>query len=435
MEQRCENIPIAIKNGKVKYTVIVNENLQSFPEIKYNNNTLESDVFELCMFRAGLHETEASSLDDNLSVIFDSNLLSEQTIFYINNLNFLEALNEPDIEAISMLDQHNSPAYEIGLFNEELLADTLGHFPNNGKIALKFYYNPTDSLNQIWENEGNLYVYRWNKNFKKWIKMGGEIDVQNNFVFYETDRIGIYSIFRNNDRKPPEISANVEGQEFEHTQPILGEGGYVSQDGIISFLLTDTNGIDVIDHEISLTLSDGLNVTEINKEDYTISLAPGHLISIPIKYSLNLDEGDYLLTLDCIDINGNYNSKTISFQVNKGLDIVNIGNYPNPVTSLTEDPNNEGRTRFTYVLTDKLDISKGDKLKLEIFTVSGRLVKTFDLSEHAGIGYHELPRTALGWDCKDDDGFYLANGVYFYRFTAKKGGKTVIKTNKMAILK
>ena len=435
MEQRWVYIPIAIINGNIKYKVAVNENLECFPEIKSNNNYLNSDVFELCMFKAGVYETEATSLDDNLSVTFPGNLLSGQTIFYINNLGTLQPLNEPDIDDVCLLDNNFSNAYEIGLFNEELLADTLGHFPNNGKITLKFHYNPADSLMQLWENEGYLYVYRWNKYYSKWIKVGGEIDSQNNSVVYEVDRIGTYTIFRNNDRKPPEISANVEGQEFEHTQPILGEGGYVSQDGIISFLLTDTNGIDMLEHDILLTLSDGLNVTEIDKEDYTISVAPGHLISVPIKYSLNLDEGDYLLTLDCLDINGNYNSKTISFQVNKGLDIINIANYPNPVTSLTEDPNNEGRTRFTYVLTDKLDIAKGDKLILEIFTVSGRLVKTFDLSEHAGIGYHEFPRTALGWDCRDDDGFYLANGVYFYRFTAKKGGKTVVKTNKMAILK
>jgi len=435
MEQRWENIPIAVTNENVKYRVIVNENLESFPEIKSVNNSLISDDYEICMFRAGINPADAQSLDQNISIHTPQNLLSESAIFYINKFDNLAALNEPDLENIMLLDGTYSPAYEVGLFNEELLADTLGHFPNSAKIDLQFHYSPTDSLAQSLENEGYYYVYRWNEKFQKWVKVGGETDVNNDMVVFEADRIGIYAIFHNTDRKPPEISANVEGQEFEHTQPVLGEGGYVSQDGIISFLLTDTNGIDIIDHGITLTLSNGLEVNEIAKEDYTISVAPGHLISVPIKYSLNLDEGDYLLTLDCLDMNGNYNSKTISFQVNQGLDIINIGNYPNPVTSLTEDPNNEGRTRFTYVLTDKMDISKGDKFKLEIFTVSGRLVKTFDLSEHAGIGYHEFPRTALGWDCKDNDGFYLANGVYFYRFTAKKGNKTVVKTNKMAILK
>jgi hypothetical protein len=39
------------------------------------------------------------------------------------------------------------------------------------------------------------------------------------------------------------------------------------------------------------------------------------------------------------------------------------------------------------------------------------------------------------WDCKDEQDFLLANGTYFYRIVAKKGNKTIEKTQKMAILK
>ena len=435
MESRWDYVPLGLISDSLVFEMKVNEGEESFNEINDGNNTITSDTLAINMFFAGLDQTEASSLDNNFVCSIPNNLFSYNTLFYINNMDYLQPMNQPDTDKILLPTGSLSSAYQIGIFNESLLADSLGHFPANQTITLKFYYNPVDSLTQIMENQGNFNVYRWEDQFQKWIYKGGEIDVNNNFVVFETDQIGIYSIFQNNDLDPPQISVNVEGQEFEHTLPELGEGGYISHDGIISFLLSDANGIDIFDNDITLSLSDGLEINQIPEGDYAITIAQGHLTSIPIKYQLNLDDGDYLITIDCVDINGNYNTKTISFQVNSGLDIINIGNYPNPVSSLTEDPDNEGRTRFTYVLTDKLNIDNGDQLSLKIYTVSGRLVKTFDLSNHAGIGYHEFPRTPLGWDCRDEDGFYLANGTYFYRIVAKQGNKKIEKTRKMAILK
>ena len=106
-----------------------------------------------------------------------------------------------------------------------------------------------------------------------------------------------------------------------------------------------------------------------------------------------------------------------------------MGNYPNPVLGRAEDPKNDGRTRFTYVLTDD-----ADNVTIKVYTVAGRLVKTFDFLP-TGVGYHEFPRTLYGWDCTDEQGFPLANGMYFYKVIARKGKKTIEKTMKMAILK
>jgi flagellar hook assembly protein FlgD len=149
-----------------------------------------------------------------------------------------------------------------------------------------------------------------------------------------------------------------------------------------------------------------------------------------MKYQLdNLEKGTYYLTLDCYDVNGNPRSMGIEFDVSTQFDIIKVANYPNPVKTITTSYENSARTRFTYVLTDD-----ADKVTLKIYTVSGRLIQTFkDLP--TSVGYHEYPRSVLGWDCRDKDGYFLANGVYFYRIVAKKGSKKVEKIQKMAILK
>jgi hypothetical protein len=238
-------------------------------------------------------------------------------------------------------------------------------------------------------------------------------------VTYLADQTGIYSVWENNDDQPPSIDVNVEGQEFTY-------GGYVSQNGLVSFLLGDKNGIDVVENGLYFSI-DGMPVEE---SKYSINTAQGRLTSVPVKYQMQgMPEGIHYLQMSCRDFNGNVFERELSFEVKADFDLIKVANYPNPVKSLTIDPINTGRTRFTYVLTDD-----ADQLTIKIYTVSGRLVKTFS-GLPASIGYHEYPQSNIGWDCRDEKGDYLANGVYFYKVIAKKGSKKIEKIQKMAILK
>ncbi|MCD4796793.1 MAG: hypothetical protein K8R49_06470 [Candidatus Cloacimonetes bacterium] len=435
MDSRWEYIIIPLLNKTIEFRAVINENGESFSEIYTYNNSIDSDLYSINMFEVADSSITATSLDANLTCEFPAEILGSSSIFYINSSEYKPPLNQPDIQIISLKYNGSSITYEIGTLNESLLADTLGHFPDDKKIALKFYYNPFDLSTQAMENDNNFYVYRWEEVFKKWVYIGGEMDIDNNTVSYEVDRTGIYTILQNNDTAAPYIEANVEGQEFTQSQnSSMGQefthGGYISKNGIITFLLSDKNGIDIFNNDISLYLSDGIEINKIERNEYSISLTIGNLIQIPIKYQLNeLEQGTYYLTMDCHDVNGNPKSIGIEFDVSTQFDVINFANYPNPVKSLTENFDNAGRTRFTYVLTDD-----ADKIYLKIYTVSGRLVKTFK-NLPASVGYHEFPRDVLGWDCRDKDGYLLANGVYFYRITAIKGNKKIEKTQKMAILK
>jgi len=74
-----------------------------------------------------------------------------------------------------------------------------------------------------------------------------------------------------------------------------------------------------------------------------------------------------------------------------------VGNSPNPFNPATE-------IRF--------DLAERGSVRLEVYNVSGRLVRTLAKGEW-NAGSH-----AVVWDGRDDDGAEVSSGVYFYRLQA-----------------
>lgn len=426
-EQRWESIPLTGLNpGNLIFTAQVNASF-AFPE--WHVSFDQDNVISL---NANFNYHNITSVGANIPSL-DNNVLCEvpgglvptgsNSIFYINSLGTLSASDQPDIDPIKLraYDSNTaaiaSNAYEIRTLDSALV-DSTDTLINNKKLKLTFFYSQTDAETQTLESENSYKIYRWDSTGNKWIHQGGNISSVDNKVVFEVGRQGTYTVYRNRDRIRPSIDVNVQDQEFT-------VGGYISSKGIISVLLSDANGIDVFDNTIRLYL----NGNQVLEESYVATVNLDNINRIPIKYQLDLDKGSYSLVIDCRDVNGNFNTREIQFEVNETFDVINVANYPNPILGTTEDPKNAGRTRFTYVLTDD-----ADDVKIKIYTASGRLVKTF-ANLPTGVGYHEYPRTVYGWDCKDEQDFFLANGVYFYKIVASKGNKKIEKTMKMAILK
>ena len=367
------------------------------------------------------------SVDNNVTCEIPAGMVPSggSSIFSVSGLDLLEPNLQPDIHLVMMKNQPSSTSgyyslpYEINTLDATLV-DSLGIFQNNRKVKLSFFYNTTDSLTQYYEAQNNYFIYRWDPTYQKWMKQGGNISASENKVVFEVGRQGIYSIYRNADRTGPSIDVNVQDQEFTL-------GGFVSGQGTISLLLSDANGVNVVENTIKLFLNGEL----VPESDYAVAINADNINRVPVKYQLDLPRGSYFLLVDCSDVNSNANTRTIQFNVNDEFEITNIGNYPNPVLggSAVQDPRNDGRTRFTYILTDD-----ADEVTIKVYTISGRLVKTFS-NIPAGVGYHEYPRTVYAWDCRDEQGYLLANGTYFYKVIARKGSRTIEKTMKMVILK
>ena len=63
-------------------------------------------------------------------------------------------------------------------------------------------------------------------------------------------------------------------------------------------------------------------------------------------------------------------------------------------------------------------------MKIQILTISGKVVKEIDMSE---LGPIKIGKniTTYAWDGRDNNGNLLANGVYLYRVVTHINGKEV----------
>lgn len=131
------------------------------------------------------------------------------------------------------------------------------------------------------------------------------------------------------------------------------------------------------------------------------------------------EDGVYTLQVHAKDVSGNIsgdNDYIIDFEIITKSTITNLLNYPNPFSS---------QTRFVFDLTGS---EIPDELKIEIFTVTGKVVKVIYLEDlgHITIGRNV---TEYAWDGRDMFGDKLDNGVYFYKVTAKINGEDIEKRN------
>jgi flagellar hook assembly protein FlgD len=120
-------------------------------------------------------------------------------------------------------------------------------------------------------------------------------------------------------------------------------------------------------------------------------------------------DGEYTLFVSATDKSGNNSGAldySVDFEVINASMISNVLNYPNPFTTSTQ---------FVFTLTGR---ELPEYMKIQIYTISGKVVKEIGLDElgpiHIGVN-----RTQYAWDGTDQYGDRLANGVYLYRVIAK----------------
>ncbi|MDC0623129.1 type IX secretion system sortase PorU [Flavobacteriaceae bacterium] len=298
--------------------------------------------------------------------------------------------------------------------NEPIILDftTLGETIFKGKASISnglFEFNfvvPRDIGMAVDNGKFSLYAENANQDVDN---SGNEMSIL----------IGGINENAENDNTGPDINLYMNDESFI-------DGGITNENPFLIVKLFDENGINTssgIGHDITAVL-DGDNSNTFQLNDY-YEAALDDYQNGSIKYPLrDLEPGLHTINFKAWDVFNNSSSVEIQFLVNDQNDnlvITNVLNYPNPFVNYTE-------FWFNHNSSDVLDVL------IQIFTVSGKLVKT--ISQQTNLsGSSSLSRDLI-WDGRDEYGDRLAKGVYVYKLKVRslQTNKKTQKIQKLVIL-
>lgn len=221
-----------------------------------------------------------------------------------------------------------------------------------------------------------------------------------------------------NDTQGPTVELFLNDENFVN-------GGLTSLNPILIAKIFDENGVNTvgngIGHDIVAILDNNTARPIVLNEYYTADLDSYQSGRLEYNFS-NLAPGPHVLVFKVWDVNNNSSETRLEFVVaeSQSLALDHVLNYPNPFTT---------RTEFFF---EHNQVCEALEAQIQIFTVSGKLVKTINqLVQTQGF------RTeGIVWDGRDDFGDQLAKGVYVYRLSVKSpDGTKAEKIEKLVLLK
>ncbi len=221
------------------------------------------------------------------------------------------------------------------------------------------------------------------------------------------------------DNIGPEIQIFLNDESFV-------SGGITNESPNLIVKLSDNNGINTssgVGHDmLAIVDSDDINAIILN--NYYVADIDDYKNGT-VNYQLdNLQPGQHTLKIKAWDVYNNSSISEVDFMVfneNEKLVLENVLNYPNPFIDFSE-------FWFNHNSSSLLDV------KIEIFTISGRLVKTI-IGNTNSSGDSNFSRDFI-WDGRDDFGDKVAKGVYVYKLSVRSEltNKQTSKIEKLVIL-
>jgi len=208
-----------------------------------------------------------------------------------------------------------------------------------------------------------------------------------------------------NDKEGPVIKPFLNDEKFVN-------GGITNEMPVLILKLSDSSGINTsstgIGHDLVATLDDDDNQFFILNEFFQADLNSYQLGRVSFQLP-ELKPGPHRLKVKAWDVLNNSSEAILEFivEADEELQISHVLNYPNPFTT---------RTQFWFEHNKPgLDL----QVRLQIFTVTGRVIKTFQKTINT-IGNRS---SELEWDGKDEYCDKVAKGVYLYRLSVTAPNK------------
>lgn len=202
-------------------------------------------------------------------------------------------------------------------------------------------------------------------------------------------------------------------------------GGMTDKNPYIYALLADSNGINMvgtgIGHDITAELDGKTDSKYVLNEYYESDL--NSYQTGKVRYQLkNVNAGPHMLKLKVWDVYNNSSEANTEFVVSESalLALDHVLNYPNPFS-----------TNTTFMFDHNRPYTAMN-VQVQIFTVSGKLIKTLsDRLTPTGNHFDNLR-----WDGLDDFGDKIGKGVYVYKLRVQTDdGEYADKFEKLVILR
>ena len=234
----------------------------------------------------------------------------------------------------------------------------------------------------------------------------------NSIIIGGTDENNIH------DTEGPKIDLYMNDENFI-------DGGIVNENPLLLAKISDESGVNTIGngigHDITMTLDE--NTTEKKNLNSFYESAMDDYTSGTVSYpNSGLSIGQHTITVKAWDVMNNSSESSIDFIVTTSSEMVidKLFNYPNPFTT---------HTSFYFGHNqpyENLDVV------INIFTVSGKLVKTLETSMTCD-GYISQP---IEWNGLDEYGDKIGKGVYVYKVKVRNSTGTIVeKFEKLVILR
>ncbi|MFT7611713.1 MAG: hypothetical protein ACI9J3_000659, partial [Parvicellaceae bacterium] len=202
-------------------------------------------------------------------------------------------------------------------------------------------------------------------------------------------------------------------------------GGLTDESPTLVAYISDSNGVNTtgnsIGHDLTATLDGNTANAIVLNDQYEADLNTYQKGSVAYKYD-DLSEGVHTLELKAWDVYNNSNIVQTEFVVASSAEMAldHVLNYPNPFTTSTE------------FMLEHNQVCNSVDVQVQIFTVSGRLVKTINESLHT----QGFRISGITWNGTDEFGDRLARGTYFYRVKVNTdNGAKAEKFERLVILK